>query len=340
MKYVIIFLVLIQSTVAFTFPENTRKGYSSCRSCHVSPSGGGVLTAYGKMTSEEFLSKWSYEGMGSSHYGLLKKPEKWVLVGGDIRTLHTGSQDRFMKMVMQADVELAVNASEQITFVASGGYYNLPFPLHVYVDNKPESRRHYLLLKPQKWLTLRAGKFMPAYGLMIGDHSQNIRKNPGFGQGSESYNGEIGFFARSWELLASHTPENAEQPLTTTARYAHYIGKRSQVGVSLKLTRGQTIKGIFGTIGFTKRVYGMFEVDQQSWEIGTRDHLLWTRLASETTKGFHIYTGYTNTYTHAGQDPRIQYGCKWFPIPHLEFILEEQRHEKVVDYLISTHYYF
>ena len=38
---------------ASAYPTLTRKGYTSCSTCHYNPSGGGALTSYGKYISKE-----------------------------------------------------------------------------------------------------------------------------------------------------------------------------------------------------------------------------------------------------------------------------------------------
>lgn len=335
-KFLLFFFLLLPMS-AFGFPENTRHGYSSCQSCHVSPSGGGVLSAYGKMTADEFLSTWSYEGAGTSSFGAI--PHQDVLnVGGDVRTLHVGSGDKYRRFLMQADLELALHLSKQITFVGSAGYYNLPLPTDIYADETPESRRHYLLLKPQKWLTLRAGKFTHAFGLMIPDHSANVRKGLGFGQGSESYNGEVGFFGSFGELLITHSGETPDQVIKTSARSAVYLGKRSQMVLSGTIAPGTTSESLGILFSFTEHAYGMAELARRVVEGAEPTHMLWTRFGIESARGFHTFAGYEGSMSEEYKALGY-YGVQWFPVPHIELLAQEKRGE-TCDYLISAHYYF
>ena len=55
------------SGAAQAFPDMIRHGYTNCTACHVSPSGGGVLNAYGRSLSKELISTWS----GKNEEGLL-----------------------------------------------------------------------------------------------------------------------------------------------------------------------------------------------------------------------------------------------------------------------------
>src|SRR5579872_5347575 len=94
---------------AFAFPELVRHGYVNCTSCHVSPSGGGALTEYGRQLSADVLSMSSYEGEGGFLHGAAKLPE-WLAVGGDVRAIQiyrsTPQATQWRFLFMQADYEL------------------------------------------------------------------------------------------------------------------------------------------------------------------------------------------------------------------------------------------
>src|SRR5436190_6515955 len=79
--------LLLWGNQALAFPEMIRHGYVNCTTCHVSPSGGGTLTEYGRELSKEVLSTWSKEGEANMAYGLVKPPE-WLLFGGDYRSVY------------------------------------------------------------------------------------------------------------------------------------------------------------------------------------------------------------------------------------------------------------
>ena len=57
----------IESRPSHAFPEMVRHGYANCITCHISPDGGGVLTAYGRSLSREVLSTWGAEGEAVLH---------------------------------------------------------------------------------------------------------------------------------------------------------------------------------------------------------------------------------------------------------------------------------
>ncbi|MFM8315618.1 MAG: hypothetical protein ACKOA8_15160, partial [Deltaproteobacteria bacterium] len=63
--------IFLSSSLALSYPEFIRHGYMNCTSCHVSPTGGGALTEYGRSLSDEVLSRWSRPGESGFLYGLL-----------------------------------------------------------------------------------------------------------------------------------------------------------------------------------------------------------------------------------------------------------------------------
>src|SRR5665213_92015 len=82
----LILLQFLSPKVAMAFPEMIRHGYVNCTSCHVSPSGGGVLTQYGRQLSGDLLSMAATEKETPFLHGLVQTPE-WLLGGGDFRAV-------------------------------------------------------------------------------------------------------------------------------------------------------------------------------------------------------------------------------------------------------------
>ncbi len=68
----LVLLMLAGAPLAgWAFPDMIRHNYSNCTICHVSPTGGGLLTPYGRALSVEVLSSWGGETEGSVLHGLL-----------------------------------------------------------------------------------------------------------------------------------------------------------------------------------------------------------------------------------------------------------------------------
>ncbi|NBT57810.1 hypothetical protein EBT16_03400 [bacterium] len=107
--------ILIFTGVSFAFPQMVRSGYANCTTCHQSPTGGGILTPYGRNLSADLMSTWRAENEEQFLYGVPKLPE-WLNLGGDIRALqlyqNRASRETAQFIFMQADVEAAVSAGK------------------------------------------------------------------------------------------------------------------------------------------------------------------------------------------------------------------------------------
>ncbi|WP_158501928.1 hypothetical protein [Vitiosangium sp. GDMCC 1.1324] len=125
--------LLIHPQAASAFPWMIKHNYTSCQSCHVDPSGGGVMTDYGRAQQQTLLeTQWgtpNLEGEASPNtqflYGALGSsrpewflPELSVRAGGLFsRSVNLGAssnegqvRDVLVPVVMAADVRAAVVA--------------------------------------------------------------------------------------------------------------------------------------------------------------------------------------------------------------------------------------
>jgi len=225
----IIFNGLLVSSQTVAFPELTQHGYFHCSTCHFSPSGGGILTDYGRALSKEVLShgSWFFEASKAQaesapsgadlepevqfSYGLVATP-KWLKLGGDIRTLQAfrdsqrETTGRFI--VMQADLEMVfapeIAGSERIRADFTFGR-DEPRVSNPQLKDYLISRRHWvsLLLGPTdqlEKLQLRAGRFFPAYGIQFPEHTFVTRRKLGFDQSHETYNVEGNLQLEEWAV--------------------------------------------------------------------------------------------------------------------------------------------
>ncbi len=115
-------LVALLPGPAHAYPWMIRHGYTNCAQCHVDPSGGGVLTDYGRAQGE-ILVRTQYtkstEDPGKEAeflFGLLPLPEP-LLLQADVRSMLIPQPGNVRLILMQADARAAVVAGP---FVASG----------------------------------------------------------------------------------------------------------------------------------------------------------------------------------------------------------------------------
>jgi len=239
---------------------------------------------------------------------------------------------------MQADAELALHLSDQITFDADAGFYG--------EQRQFQSRRHYILLIPKPNITLRFGRFFPAYGIMIPDHTAIARRILGWDQNYESYNLETSFTWKYGELfLTGILGRGGEEQLTSekgvSGRASIYLGKSSQIGVSGLLVRGETLRysfGPFSLIGWTEKIYSLTQLDFQFLDTGDifqgyrKSTIGFNELGIELFKGFDFITQY-EYYSDKETSNGIGVGFQWFPRPHFEILGTYTR--RTVDF-IST----
>ena len=322
----------LSSSVAFAFPEMIRHGYPNCTSCHVSPSGGGVLTSYGRELSSEILSTWSKEGESDFLYGHPKLPE-WLSAGGDIRAIEIYRNtpqvysERFL--LMQADVEAAATY-QKWTFDLTPGLYM----------QTPEVRRFYAVYRPNDAFSLRAGKFRAAYGLMEPDHTTPIQRGLGWDEGTESYNIEGAWLGEHFNtyLTANFGPLDSSlisgpaKEKGADLRVGLPFADRYQVGVSyfhgISQLATRDVAGPFGILGFTHHFFLLTEIDYQSLYSSqlmpdTKGWVTWDKLDYEFIQGLHGYLSYGLTRTNFGGPSTTFYGIgsQFFPRPHVELDL-------------------
>jgi len=94
----VVALVVLLSSRANAYPWMIKHGYTACGTCHVDPAGGELLTAYGRVLSQEILStRWKPEGTEETadparegrefyqpFFGAFRTPENLAL-GGSVR---------------------------------------------------------------------------------------------------------------------------------------------------------------------------------------------------------------------------------------------------------------
>jgi hypothetical protein len=319
---------------AHAFPEMARYGYVNCTSCHVSPSGAGVLTLYGRQIASDALSMSSGPGESDFIYGAIKSPE-WLNFGGDVRSVEiyrdTPQVDAFRFLVMQADLESAATYKQ----------FTLDFTAGFYMFEALEARQFYLNYRPTDELSIRVGKFRTAYGLLDPDHTTPIHRGLGWDEGTESYNAEAAWLGDKFNayLTADFGPQDStaiptqDKEKGVALRVGVPIGDRFQVGASyfhgVTQLFNRDVAGPFGILGFTHHFFLLTELDYQSLSLNgvgsSQGWVTWNRLDYEPIQGLHGYLIYELTRpdfnVSAQQNSAWGIGSQYFPRPHFEFDL-------------------
>jgi hypothetical protein len=175
---------------ASAYPWMIRHEYTGCAMCHIDPSGGGVLTEYGRAQSDLFLatqysSKPKEEASTLSRFAFGIPTPEWLGLGGSYRGMgmfqHVGGAaaqpaPRFVQM--QADLRAAIHASIVRIGGAIGYDHEGAQPADLTSREKDNlvAREYWagLSLKDDAIL-LRAGRINIPYGLRHIEHTMWVR---------------------------------------------------------------------------------------------------------------------------------------------------------------------
>jgi hypothetical protein len=329
----LIFLLLVTSGNAVqAFPQMIRHGYTSCNTCHAAPRGGGILTDYGRALSKELLSTWSYEGEENWHHGLVdhEKIPKWFKLGGDFRSVQVHSKDqmatigRFIEM--QEQVEIAVqHKSTWVSLTAASD---------TLIESKPWYIPGFFVstqITPE--LHVRAGKFVPRFGINAPEHIFSTRGAVGFGYQTERETLEMTYITPKWDVSLAAVTGQLKDGNSAEGFYSQFnysFGSKDRVGLSFeqKTEDDEALAlGAHALIGFTEKLYLITDtvwrqVQQPSQE---REQGLFhfAKLGYEIEKGLHIILiediKKTNLDAEGSTQSMYGFGFTFFPRPHLEF---------------------
>jgi hypothetical protein len=180
-------------------PKYISKQYTRCTTCHISPTGGGLLSAYGRSLSHRELSTTGapppaagepepQPGEEAFLWNALRDALGPVQLGINLRPSHLRydfagfSDDR--NLWMTAEVQAAVKVNDWVLFGQVGreldeGEFTL------------DSSEYWAGRQPDEGIGFRAGRFLPAYGVRFADHTSFNRAFLGLAQYDQILGGEV-----------------------------------------------------------------------------------------------------------------------------------------------------
>jgi hypothetical protein len=255
-------LTLAASRTAAAYPQYQLSRDQTCTSCHLSPSGGGLLSENGYSVAETIAQ---LSDSSAFMYGLVHLPS-WLAVGGDLRGSAglVATPDRSAAYIpMQGDLY--------------GHAEYKGFALHVTVGARPAqwvpgngtpgivdrfwSREHYVMWQQDEGhegLFVRVGRFMPVFGLRFAEHPDYTRRFGGTPLYGETYGAAVEYVKQGWE---AHLTGFIEDPVIDTvvhdngaAGYAEVrLDPHAQVGGELMITSSDGNARVRG--GATGKLY-------------------------------------------------------------------------------------
>ena len=320
--------VVASAQGALAFPGSVRWGYANCSTCHYNVAGGGILTPYGRQLSRELLSTWSGKREPEFAYGKRSLPS-WLALGGDIEYLALSKAHGDAVRLVQADLEGAVTRGRLLAVATIGPRADASNAM----GDGVVSRRHYLQLTLGPYLSVRAGRFLPNYGVWNGDASTATRR--GLGLDHDTYNVEANWITERFNASLTGIAFGAgggpsERGAAATAGV--FFAGKNKVWLSYMNRHGpgldREVAGLSGVFGIGHRAYLLAQSDLQHVRVDGPEPVASTELdtnlcfARETVKGLYVLLIAEMTRRHLGASGRLSHsygaGLRWFPRPHLE----------------------
>ena len=230
-------------------PMFISRQYTHCTTCHYSPTGGGLLTPYGRSLSRQELSTTGASAPGTpaaqNHeqaflWGALGDTLHHADVGIDIRPAHLdfdiGGRSMTRDLLMTADVLAAYRVNAWTVYGEIG---REPLAAGAKID----SYEYWVAHQSASGLGLRVGRFLPAYGVRFADHTAFTRSYLGFDKYDQVYALEISHTGERHLLEVSAGPGFADSVLHDDGRQAFTATARFQLDLSPRRTL--VVSGLF-----------------------------------------------------------------------------------------------
>jgi hypothetical protein len=189
MRALVLLLGLLLSGDALAYGFMVRHHYTTCSSCHVDPSGGSLVSPYGRAQGELLLrSRYGVPAdepgpEGEFLFGLVKLPEPF-LASGDVRLAFTSGRDFSAPRVfpMQADLTAGIQSGQLVVSASVGVGSAAAASATLFGDTvRAISRHHWVGYAPdedRQWL-VRFGRMNLPFGLRLPEHPAWVRQVTG-----------------------------------------------------------------------------------------------------------------------------------------------------------------
>lgn len=319
--------VLLLLSLAFSlsqanaYPELVRRGYTNCVSCHLSPSGGGVLTEYGRGVSQELLA-WNFKTSDATDENAPVK--KWHF-GGEARGLmfylnnEYETNKRLIPMQAQGDVAYD---SEKLAFAARVGLTGQGESIGF------QAPTAYGLWRPAEYWYLRAGRFLPGYGLNNSIHFLGTRGELGFGFDDSREGVEASWLGVSWGFnIAAFGPRGENGQSAEMAQIQYSPTDKSKFALNFwNENKFRKIYGLWFVLPLGQKIFWTADWNIQREEKPKTDgYALFNKLGVELHPGLNLIAMSDNSQRDKKRDytriDRYGPGVQVFPFPRLDFEL-------------------
>jgi len=239
-------LVAALTGVAEAYPQFQLARDQTCTGCHLSPAGGTLLNENG-IAQAEGISKFGTAP--EFMYGKIEPPD-WLQLGGDARGaggyLRYGGPKDYATYAfpMQLDVYARAKMGEHLSLTVVGGFR----PSERTKENTTHvwSREHYITWKQNPGenygLYVRAGRFMPVFGLRFAEHPMYTRRFGGTQLYSDTYGAAVEQIQENYEF---HATGFIEDYIIDPVEHANGVALYGEYRLSEKVALG--LEGMYKT---------------------------------------------------------------------------------------------
>jgi hypothetical protein len=304
------------------------------------------------------MATWSYEGQGSFAFTSLtdtvKDPTTLFTatkadIQADLRSAHIINTDTTIpprNILMEASLKAAIHFGKTTDIVVSHGAYGA-------IDNE-QQRTYYLAVRASKYLSFHVGRFLPAYGIYLDDHTSLIRGSLGFGQGQESINLSSHFETETVQTTLTKVFGQDVNLESATGRFAYssdsldrYIirtalkpNSKSIVGFSGLVDSGRRLAGLFAQYAPFKYLYLMAQYDSErimEGDIRSGRNIYFLRAGSEVYRGVTLGLDLSAEKSDIIQRNRIESFIHLLPTPHVSFRFGARVEGDQINLIGTTH---
>lgn len=279
-------VAIVPPKSASAYPQNIAKGYVTCASCHYSPDGGGMLTAYGVATMQSmFPDALDLSFVHTIRQALQKKivagqdddgstAYQWD-VGLDSRILAVNGIRDSGKSVSLVIFPMLIEAQAIVALGPWSAYGSLlprkkgSSKSHNYVF----SRHHWLQYRYTEELSVRVGRLSVPFGIRNPDHTAYARRNLNQNKYDQSYGIQLDWNSEYWAasvmgIANQNLSESTGQERGLSGRIAYLSPGQRSIGFSalgvMSNRSSRLAGGLFIQSKLWNHTYLLAELDIQS----------------------------------------------------------------------------
>ena len=335
------------------------KQYPRCTACHYSPSGGGLLTPYGRSLSREEISTFGRRGPAGAALTEAPRSEESFLFGalGSDSPLQLGLDIRPSHLGLNVPGRAVADRNFLMNLDLQAAWQRARWTAYGSVGRKPTgggelvSYEHWVAYQASDTLSVRGGRFLPAYGVRFADHTSFTREGLDLAQDDQVYGLEVGVSTDRSLLQLSVGPGRADSLVTGSGQAALTASGRFQVDLSPRtvvvgsmLYRGATDVGPRSTdtgvsFGYAPArwltTWTHADLRLQRLAASDRSYIVANQTSVEAWRGVWLRVSPQVRWTAGdprGEVRRMVYGLDFYPRTHWHVNLSWYRdHRRVGD---------